>query len=90
MDKITRGELRHFLKLDKSFSKLSSADFESVLPQFTCIKYREGDTILHQGDYSDSFHFVTDGKIEIWVEKEGVSRMEASLGPGTALGAQGM
>src|SRR5438552_17540120 len=73
-------------------SRLSARQRERLASRATTRSYREGATIVRQGDTSMSFYVVLSGRVR--VEHEGGSRTGRTeleeLGPGGAFGEMGL
>src|SRR5258707_15253271 len=70
-------------------SRLSERQREKIASRVTTRSYREGSTIVRQGDTSVSFYVVLAGRARIEHEAGGRRIVVGRLGPGGAFGGAG-
>ena len=72
----------HKLKDLPLFSSLGKGDLRSIASHTDEVEMREGEELLHQGDFAYEFMVIVDGQAQVIRDEEQV----AELGPGDFLG----
>ena len=80
--KHTSTEINHdvteFVSSMPFLASLTDTDLQSLIDSFTLTKFRDGETIIKQGDKGDIFYIIEEGHVE--VKKNGVSIITLSRG----------
>lgn len=80
--KHTSTEINHdvteFVSSISFLASLSDTDLQSLIDSFTLTKFRDGETIIKQGDKGDIFYIIEEGQVE--VQKNGKSVITLSRG----------
>jgi len=68
------------------FSGLDSKIRKELISRFKLVKFKKGDLIIREGEYSDSMYLIKSGEVEVFIEKDGEKRLLATLSEGEFFG----
>jgi len=77
---------RQALRTHAVFCVLSEEQIETLLSSGEIQLFATTEAIITQGEHDAAMYFILRGEVEVWVEREGVRKSMAVLGPGDCVG----
>ncbi len=68
------------------FSGLDSKIRKELISKFKLVKFKKGELIIKEGEYSDSMYLIKSGEVEVFIEKDGKKKLLATLTEGEFFG----
>jgi len=74
------------LALSPLFKGLDSKIRKEIIKKFSLKKFKKGELIIKEGEYSDSMFLIKSGEVEVYIEKYGVKKVLSILTEGDFFG----
>ncbi len=74
------------LALSPLFKGLDSKIRKEIIKKFSLKKFKKGELIIKEGEYSDSMFLIKSGEVEVYIEKYGVKKVLSTLTEGDFFG----
>lgn len=74
------------LKQNLMFKHLDEAQATQLKDAMFSVEKVTGDTIIEQGEEGDNFYVIDEGNIDVFIQKDGESKVIKSMGPGESFG----
>lgn len=79
-----------WIKDSKAFAGLTDKELEALGAIGVTRRVAAGEMLVQAGQKADAFFLVTEGSVEVWVNKDGQKEVLAILGPGQLFGEMAM